>query len=175
MHRHTPNTVLTQILPLSSSLIYIHTCEHKHTISSSHALNGRFTLTLTMSSTRRILSHTQTDWHWRCAHTDLFHVHAALDMHASSHAHAHWWHLPTYTLPGVCVDLTYTLVLKNLQKPPLTHTRAHTRKAFFLWCSIRLSMALILISRKGKSLLGAVGAGGKSSLFCVTHSNTGCH
>lgn len=55
--------------------------------------------------------------------------------------------------------------------PSQTHTHTHAERAF-LRCSVRLSLALILISRKGKSLLGAVGAWGESSVFSVTHSNT---
>lgn len=44
-----------------------------------------------------------------------------------------------------------------------TPTDTHRERAV-LCCSIRLSMPLILISRKGKSLLEVVGAGGESSL-----------
>lgn len=66
---------------------------------------------------------------------------------------------------------TLTCVEKCTETHPHRHTHTHAERAF-LRCSIRLSMALILISRKGKSLLGAVGAWGESSVFSVTHSNT---
>lgn len=66
---------------------------------------------------------------------------------------------------------TLTCVKKCTETHPHRHTHTHAERAF-LRCSIRLSMALILISRKGKSLLGAVGAWGESSVFSVTQSNT---
>lgn len=74
----------------------------------------------------------------------------------------HGWHLLTYTLPLLCIDFIYTYIQRKAitykNTPALTHTYAERA---VLRCSIRLSMALILISKNGKSLLGVVGAGGE--------------
>lgn len=56
-----------------------------------------------------------------------------------------------------------------MHTPAQKHT--HADRAV-LRCSIRLSMGLILISRKEKSLLQAVRAGGESSIASLTHTNT---
>lgn len=87
----------------------------------------------------------------RCSITD--------DIFSRTHCHLYAQILHAHT--HVCWEVTLTD----------THTHTHAERAF-LRCSVRLSLALILISRKGKSLLGAVGAWGESSVFSVTHSNT---
>lgn len=74
--------------------------------------------------------------------------------------------LLTYTLAFICSDfrtslsfcvLTYAGKRLCTKKPILTVTHTHAERAV-LRCSIRLSMAIILISAKGKSLLWAARA-----------------
>lgn len=81
------------------------------------------------------------------------------------------WHLYARILgPRSLSVFSRTRGSGRVQKSPSSQSHTHAERAV-LRCSIRLSMAIILISAKGKSLLWAAGGWGESRIS-VTHSNT---